>query len=130
MRISGSERLGDVDCTLVRIVRPGSARVLWIDPTTNFILKDDATKTITTPANSTTIHTVVTFSVARAVPSVEDANDQAAFLDKFGYTFRSLVDPVDKVKNLFGAGGIPTTVLIDQKGTIQVLIRERLPTTR
>ena len=214
MRISGSARLGDVDCTLVRIVRPGSARVLWIDPTTNFILKDDATRTITTPANSTTIHTVTTFSLARAVPSVneqqfsfdpqkmqakardevqrkartesvgtqapdfalndlgnqpiklselkgkvvlldfwatwcapcraalpdlellnrdfkdkglvvlgvdgEDAKDQAAFLDKFGYTFRSLVDPDDIVKNMFGAGGIPTTVLIDQKGTIQV----------
>lgn len=72
MRISGSERLGDVDCTSVRIVRPGSARILWIDPKTNFILKDDATRTITTPANSTTIHTVTTFSVARAVPSVDE----------------------------------------------------------
>jgi peroxiredoxin/outer membrane lipoprotein-sorting protein len=214
MSVSSSERLGDVDCTLVKILRPGRVRILWIDPKTNFVLRDDVTRTITTPANSTTIHTVTTFSVARAVPSVneqqfsfdpqkmqaqardevqrkartesvgtqapdfalndlgnqpiklselkgkvvlldfwatwcapcraalpdlellnrdfkdkglvvlgvddEDAKDQAAFLDKFGYTFRSLVDPDDKVKNLFGAGGIPTTVLIDQKGTIQV----------
>ncbi|HTZ49458.1 MAG TPA: TlpA disulfide reductase family protein, partial [Verrucomicrobiae bacterium] len=50
----------------------------------------------------------------------EDAKDQAEFLSKFGYTFRSLVDYGDKVKNLFGVGGIPTTVLIDQKGTIQI----------
>ncbi len=50
----------------------------------------------------------------------EDAKDQAAFLNKFGYTFRSAVDQDDKVKNLLGVGGIPTTVLIDQKGTIQV----------
>jgi hypothetical protein len=31
-----------------------------------------------------------------------------------------LVDPEDKVKNLFGVGGIPTRVLIDRNGTIQI----------
>jgi peroxiredoxin len=203
-----------VDCTLVRMVRPGSARILWIDPKTNFVLRDDATKTYSNPPNSTTFHTVTTFSVARALPSVdeqqfsfdpqkvqakardevqrkartesvgtqapdfalndlgghpiklselkgkvvlldfwatwcapcrealpnlellnrdfkdkglvvlgidgEESQDQAAFLSKFGYTFRSLVDPEDKVKNLFGVGGIPTRVLIDRNGTIQI----------
>jgi thiol-disulfide isomerase/thioredoxin len=50
----------------------------------------------------------------------EEAKDQTAFLDKFGYTFRSLVDPTEQVKNLFNVGGLPTTVLIDQQGTIQM----------
>ena len=212
--ISGSGRLGDADCTLVRMMRPGSERILWIDPKTNFVLRDDATKTYSAPPNSTTFHAVTTFSVARTVRSVdekqfsfdpqkvqakardevqrkartesvgtpapdfalndlgshaiklsemkgkvvlldfwatwcapcrealpdlellnrdfkdkglvvlgvdaEDAKDQAEFLSKFGYTFRSLVDYGDKVKNLFGVGGIPTIVLIDQKGTIQI----------
>jgi peroxiredoxin len=50
----------------------------------------------------------------------EEVNNQAAFLEKYGYTFRSLVDPTEKVKNLYRVGGIPLTVLIDRKGTIQV----------
>ena len=43
--ITGSEHLGDVDCTLVKIERPDSVRTLWIDPKTNFIRKDDVTLT-------------------------------------------------------------------------------------
>jgi peroxiredoxin len=50
----------------------------------------------------------------------EDSQSQATFLDKFGYTFRSLVDPTEQVKNLFHIAGFPTTVLIDKQGTIQV----------
>jgi peroxiredoxin/outer membrane lipoprotein-sorting protein len=50
----------------------------------------------------------------------EESKDQAAFLGKSGYTFRSLVDPTEQVKNLYSVGGIPTTVLIDRQGTIQV----------
>jgi peroxiredoxin len=50
----------------------------------------------------------------------EESKDQAAFLGKFGYTFRSLTDPTEQVKNLYRVGGIPTTVLIDREGKIQV----------
>ena len=50
----------------------------------------------------------------------EEPKDQTAFLQKFGYTFRSLVDANEKVKNLYGVGGIPVTVLIDKDGTIQM----------
>jgi len=46
--------------------------------------------------------------------------DQAAFMEKFGYTFRSLVGPNDKIKNLYNVNGIPTIVLIDQEGNIQM----------
>lgn len=50
----------------------------------------------------------------------EEPEDQAAFMEKFGYTFRSLVDPNDKIKNLYNVNGIPTTVLIDKEGNIQM----------
>jgi peroxiredoxin/outer membrane lipoprotein-sorting protein len=212
--ITGSEHLGDVDCTLVKIERRASVRTLWIDPKTNFILKDDATTTATTPSGSTTFHSVTTFTPVRRLPAVdeklfsfdpekvqakprdtlqqqaptgsvgkhapdfalsdlqnkpldlgelkgkvvlldfwatwcvpcraelpnlellhrdfkdkgllvlgvdaEEPKDQMAFMEKFGYTFRSLVDPNDKVKNLYNVGGIPTTVLIDKEGNIQM----------
>jgi len=212
--VTGTERLGDVDCTLVKIKRPNSIRILWIDPKTSFILKDDATRTVSAPPNSETFNSVRTFLIARVLPSVderqfsfdpkkvqakareelqrkartesvgtqapdftlydlenkpiklselkgkvvlldfwatwcapcraampdlellhrdfkdkglvvlgvdsEEAKDQTAFFDKFGYTFHSLVDPEEQVKNLFAVGGIPTTVLIDRKGTIRV----------
>ena len=65
--ITGSEHLGDVDCTLVKIERPDSVRTLWIDPKTNFILKDDVTTTI----SSTTSHSVTTFSPVRALPTAD-----------------------------------------------------------
>ena len=51
---------------------------------------------------------------------MEEPKDQAAFLEKFGYTFRSLVDANEKVMNLYGVGGIPVTVLIDKDGNIQM----------
>jgi peroxiredoxin/outer membrane lipoprotein-sorting protein len=50
----------------------------------------------------------------------EEPKDQAALMDKFGYTFRSLVDANEKVKNLYGVGGIPATVLIDRDGKIEL----------
>jgi peroxiredoxin/outer membrane lipoprotein-sorting protein len=213
--ITGSERLGDFDCTVVKIERPNNVRTLWISTKTNFILKDESTETPpSAPANSTTINSVTTFSVARVLTTVdeqlfsfdprklqakprdellqqapstsvgtrapdfalfdlenkpirlselkgkvvlldfwaswcvpcraelpnvellhrdfkdkglivlgvddEESNDQAAFLGKFGYTFRSLVDRREQVKNLYKVGGIPTTLLIDREGTIQV----------
>ena len=212
--VTGSAHLGDVDCTLVKIDRPDSVRILWIDPKTNFILKDDVTATFRTPTSSTTSHSVTTFSPVRILPSAdeqlfsfdpekvqakpreqlrqqaqtksvgtpapdftlldlenrplrlsevkgkvvlldfwatwcvpcrealpnlellhrdfrdkgllvlgvntEESKDQAAFLEKFGYTFRSVVDANEKVKNLYGVGGIPVTVLIDKEGNIQM----------
>ena len=208
--IAGSERLGGVDCTLVKIERPDSVRTLWIDPKTNFILKDDDVTT----SKTSTAHAVTTFSPVRLLPSAndqlfsfdpqkvqaqprqqlqreaptkslgkpapdftlldaedkplnladlkgkvilldfwatwcapcrvelpnlellyrdfndkgllvlgvdgEESKDQAAFMEKFGYTFRTLVDPNEKVKNLYNVAGIPTTVLIDKEGNIQM----------
>lgn len=70
--ITGSEHLGDVDCTAVKIERPDSVRILWIDPKTNFILKDDATRTVSAPPNSETLHSVTTFSIARVLPSMDE----------------------------------------------------------
>ena len=207
--VTGSGRLGDVDCTLVKIERPDSVRTLWIDPKTNFILKDDDVTT----SKTSTAHTVTMFSPVRLLPSAdkqlfffdpqkvqakpreqlqrdaptkslgkpapkftlldlenkplnlselkgkvvlldfwatwcapcraalpnmellhrdfkdkgllvlgvdtEEPKDQAAFMEKFGYTFRSLVDANEKVKNLYHVGGIPATVLIDKDGKIQ-----------
>jgi peroxiredoxin len=52
--------------------------------------------------------------------SAEEPRDQAAFMEKFGYTFRFLVDANEKVKNLYGVGGIPVTVLIDRDGNIKL----------
>lgn len=49
----------------------------------------------------------------------ENAEEQRAFLRKFGYSFSSLVDRGNMVKNLFKVGGIPTTVLIDSAGKIK-----------
>jgi len=49
----------------------------------------------------------------------ENAEEQSAFLRKFGYSFSSLVDPANKVSNLYNVGGIPTTVLIDNEGKIR-----------
>jgi peroxiredoxin/outer membrane lipoprotein-sorting protein len=212
--MTGSEHIGDVDCKVVKIERPDSVRTLWIDPKTNFILKDDSTTTKSFPTGVFTVHSVTIFSLAQVLPGVdqqlfsfdpqklnakprqelrqqakrnsvgthapnftlsdlehqplrlsdlkgkvvlldfwatwcrpcrealpaiellhrefkdkglvvlgvddEDSPTQTTFLDKFGYTFRSLVDPMEQVKNLFHVSGFPTTVLIDKQGTIQV----------
>jgi hypothetical protein len=53
-------------------------------------------------------------------PLNEEPKDQAAFLEKSGYTFHSMVEPTEQVKNLYRVGGISTTVLIDKEGLIQV----------
>jgi len=49
----------------------------------------------------------------------EGVETQRAFHEKFGYSFSSLLDPAQKVKNLYKVGGIPTTVLIDGNGEIR-----------
>jgi thiol-disulfide isomerase/thioredoxin len=51
---------------------------------------------------------------------VMGVDNEEPFLEKFGYTFHSMVDPTEQVKNLYRVGGIPTTVLIDKEGVIQV----------
>lgn len=49
----------------------------------------------------------------------EESGEQKEFLGKFGYSFSSLADPGNRVKNLYKVGGIPTTVLIDGEGKIR-----------
>lgn len=49
----------------------------------------------------------------------ENSEEQRAFLEEFGYSFSSLVDPASKVKNLYNARGIPTTIIIDKEGKIR-----------
>src|ERR1700730_8314233 len=69
--ISGSERLGDVDCTVVMIGRPNQTRTLWIDSKTNFIRKDRVTSV--SPTTGAVQRSLTTsFSVARAVANVDD----------------------------------------------------------
>jgi peroxiredoxin/outer membrane lipoprotein-sorting protein len=211
-RITGSERLGDVNCTVVTIGRPNQTRTLWIDPESNFIHKDQASSL--SPTTGAVQRSVTTsFSVARALAKVDDqlflfdpqkgqaksrsdlqrealvksvgaaapdfslldlegkeiklsqlkgkavllnfwaswcvpcrsemptiellhrefkdkglvvlgvddeeAQKQSAFLQKFGLSFASLVEPKKQASNLYSVGGIPTTVVIDQKGTIK-----------
>jgi peroxiredoxin len=49
----------------------------------------------------------------------EDSEQQSRFLRKVGHSFSSLVEPVNKIKNLYKVLGIPTTVLIDAEGKIR-----------
>jgi thiol-disulfide isomerase/thioredoxin len=49
----------------------------------------------------------------------EESQKQTAFLQKFGFSFVSLVEPKKQASNLYSIGGIPTTVLIDQQGKIR-----------
>jgi thiol-disulfide isomerase/thioredoxin/outer membrane lipoprotein-sorting protein len=211
-KITGSERLGDVDCTVVLIERPNQTRTLWIDPKTHFIRKDRIS--IVSPATGAVQRSeTTTFSVAHAatnldkqlfsfdpqkvqaksrlalqkealvrsvgtaapafsllnlegkevklsqlkgkvvllnfwaswcvpcrseMPTIEllhrefkdkglivlgiddeESQKQAAFLQKFGFSFVSLVEPKKQASNLYSIGGIPTTVLIDQQGKIR-----------
>jgi thiol-disulfide isomerase/thioredoxin len=55
-----------------------------------------------------------------AVFGVDDEAPEVAreYLQKFGYTLPSLVDPNDRVVNMFHLGGWPTTILIDREGKI------------
>jgi thiol-disulfide isomerase/thioredoxin len=211
-RISGSEYLGDVDCTVLIIGRPNQTRTLWIDPKTNFIRKDHVTSVSPTTGTVQRSQTI-SFSEARVVagldirlfsfdpqkaqaksrlalqrealvrsvgtpapdfslsnlegkeiklsqlkgkvvllnfwaswcipcrsemPTIEllhreykdkglivlgiddeESQKQAAFLQKFGFSFASLVESKKQASNLYSIGGIPTTVLIDQQGKIR-----------
>jgi cytochrome c biogenesis protein CcmG/thiol:disulfide interchange protein DsbE len=210
--ISGSERVGDVDCTVVMIKRPNQTRTLWIDPKTNFIRKDQVTsvspttgavqrslttsfsearivtdlddrlfsfdpqktqaksrlalqrealvKSVGTPAPDFSLSNLegkevklsqfkgkvvlLNFWASWCVPcrsempaiellhrefkdkglivlgiDEEESQKQATFLQKFGFSFASLVEPKKQVSNLYSIGGIPTTVLIDQQGRIK-----------
>jgi peroxiredoxin/outer membrane lipoprotein-sorting protein len=65
----------------------------------------------------------------------EDSATQREFLKKSDFSFESLVEARKQVTNQFHVGGIPTTVLIDQQGTIRAFdlgevsfesLRERL----
>jgi peroxiredoxin len=49
----------------------------------------------------------------------EEAQEQSVFLQRFGFLFASLVEPKKQASSLYSVGGIPTTVVIDQKGTIK-----------
>jgi len=211
-RISGSERLGDVDCTVVIIARPNQTRTLWVDAKTNFIRKDHVTSVSPAPGGVQRSLTT-SFSKARLVAKLDDqlfsfdpqkaqaksrlalqrealvksvgtpapvfslsnlegkevnlsqfkgkvvllnfwaswcipcrsemptiellhrqykdkglivlgiddeeSQKQATFLQKFGLTFASLVESKRQASSLYGVGGIPTTVLIDQQGRIK-----------
>jgi thiol-disulfide isomerase/thioredoxin/outer membrane lipoprotein-sorting protein len=211
-RISGSEHLGNVDCTVVMIKRPNQSRTLWIDPKTNFIRKDQVTsvspetgavqsslttsflearvvtdlddrlfsfdpqktqaksrlalqrealvKSVGTPAPDFSLSNLegkevklsqfkgkvvlLNFWASWCVPcrsemptiellhreykdkglivlgiDDEESQKQAAFLQKSGFSFTSLVESKNQASNLYRIGGIPTTVLIDRQGKIK-----------
>ena len=48
----------------------------------------------------------------------EDSEVLGKFLQKFGYTLPTLLDPDRRVANKFEVGGIPTAILIDKQGKI------------
>jgi peroxiredoxin/outer membrane lipoprotein-sorting protein len=211
-RITGLERLADVDCIVLTIGRPNQTRTLWIDPKTNFIHKDQVSS-VSPTTGAVQRSVTITFSVARALTNVDDqlflfdpqkgqaksrlelqrealvksvgapapdfslldlegkevklsrlkgkavllnfwaswcvpcrsempniellhrefkdkglvvlgindeeAQTQTAFLQRFGFSFASLVELKKQASNLYSIGGIPTTVVIDQRGTIK-----------
>jgi peroxiredoxin/outer membrane lipoprotein-sorting protein len=49
----------------------------------------------------------------------EDALTQKGYLEQSGFSFASLVETKKELTNQLHVGGIPTTVLIDQQGTIR-----------
>ena len=212
-RITGSEFVRDVNCTVLIIGRPNRTRTLWIDPKTKLIRMEKLESK--SPTTGLVLQSVtISFSVARTLPNVDDqlflfdpqkthaklrtelqedghvkrvgtpapdfslldlegqvvklsqlkgkvvllnfwaiwcpacrtempniellhrefkdkglvvlgidheeAQKQNAFLKEFGFSFTSLVEPRKQASNLYGVGGIPTTVVIDQQGTIKV----------
>lgn len=211
--VSGSDRIRDVDCTVLKIERPNKSRTLWIDPQSHFVLKDKMTSKSISPSGESRLSVTITFSVARTAASIdehlfsfdpqatkaklrttvqkdaltksigteapnfslfdlngkeielsqlrgkavllnfwsswcvpcraemptiellhrqlkdkglvvlgideEETQIQATFLSKSGFSFASIAEPKRQVSNRFGVGGIPTTILIDQKGYIR-----------
>lgn len=61
--------------------------------------------------------------VLLAVSEGESQQDVLAFIHKYGYTFRVLLDPQLIVGRAYGAHGIPKTFVIDPDGVI-VYIRQ------
>jgi thiol-disulfide isomerase/thioredoxin len=55
-----------------------------------------------------------------AVFGVDDEDPQVVkeFLNKFGYTLPTLLDPNKQAANKFNVGAIPTTILIDKQGKV------------
>jgi peroxiredoxin/outer membrane lipoprotein-sorting protein len=74
-KITGSEHLGDLSCTILTITRPKQTRQLWIDPKTNFVHKDQIT-TVSPTTGAVLRSVTTTFSLARALTNV----DENAFL--------------------------------------------------
>lgn len=70
-RISGSERLADVDCTVVTIKRPNQTRTLWIDAKTNLIRKDQMTS-VSPATGAVQSSRTTSFSEARIVADPDD----------------------------------------------------------
>ena len=211
-RIAGSERLDDVNCTIVTIGRPNQTRTIWIDPSTNLVRKEQVTS-LSSATGAVQRSMTIRFSVARALTKVDDqlfsfdpekvqaksrselqqralvksvgspapdfslldlegkevklsqlkgkavllnfwaswcvpcrsempsiellhreftdkglvvlgiddeeAPTQTTFLQKSRFSFASLVEPKKQASNLYSVGGIPTTVVIDQRGMIK-----------
>lgn len=72
--VSGSDRIGDVDCTVVKIERPNKSRTLWIDPQSHFVRKDKMTsKSIPPSGVSSNLSVTITFSVARITANIDES---------------------------------------------------------
>ncbi len=112
-RIVRQERLGAIDCTVVRIGREGGfARTLWIDPKTEMVWKEDWTDTSTTggaPSNKTEItYTVVDTQSVLAPelfvfdPSKTQARDRRERQQKAPLTSPGTVAPDFTLRDLGG----------------------------
>ena len=57
--------------------------------------------------------------VVLAVDDDEAINDVSAFTHELGLTFPVLLDPGERINDLYRVRGLPTTFIVDREGTIQ-----------
>ena len=66
--------------------------------------------------------------VVLAVDELEEIDQVRAHIKEYGHTFPVLLDPDNDVANLYGVYGLPVTVFIDQRGTVQEYLKGGLLT--
>jgi outer membrane lipoprotein-sorting protein len=71
-KLAGSERIGEADCTVVKIERPNETRTLWIDPQTKFVLKDASKAVSSRTGTSITRNSETIFSTALVMSNLDE----------------------------------------------------------
>jgi peroxiredoxin/outer membrane lipoprotein-sorting protein len=71
-KIAGTGRIADTNCTMVTIERDSDhTQTIWIDPTTNFIRKDERKDVSITEGDAFSQMSSTTFSVARVIDNLD-----------------------------------------------------------